>query len=474
MKMPIIEGLKKYIDENNIRFHMPGHKGKDSLGMWQELVPFIDVTEVEGTDNLHKPQGIILQSQILAAKTFGAKRTLYSVNGTTGGIYAAISAVTSPGDKILIQRDCHRAVYNAIILGGLKAKYIFPHYSKKDNILIGVSPEDIDYQLQVDNEIKAVVITYPSFYGICSDIKRIAEIVHKHNKVLIVDEAHGSHFTFNDRLPIPALAAGADISIQSAHKTLPALTQSSMVHVGSDRVNIEKLENMLSMYQTTSPSYILMASLDYARTYMEEKGKEGLDNLLDEIEIATRYLNDLDGVKVFDRKKIIEGSSFYDFDPTKFLVAIDGITGKRLDHILRTEYNIQVELSDNYYSLALLSISDETKDVQSLVEALEDISKKYKGNYNDNPGIDIRHIEPQIDMPIKEGFYKEPAIVNLDESIGRTSGTFIIPYPPGIPILCPGETITRDIIEYIKGLKKNSIQILGLLGYNEEKVKVIT
>lgn len=471
MKTPIINGLKKYTLENNKRFHMPGHKGKELLKFLGELIPEIDVTEVEGTDNLHNPSTIIYESQKLAAKVFGAKETFYSVNGTTGGLHGAITSAVKPGGKVLIQRDCHRAVYNALILGRITPKYIYPMYSKEKNITTTLEPEEIDKELSLDKDIEAVIITYPTYYGICSDIKRIAEIVHKYNKLLIVDEAHGSHLRFNNRLPISALDAGADIVVQSTHKTLPAFTQSSMIHVGSGRVDVEKLRAMVSIFQTTSPSYILMASIDFAVDYMNSQGEDKLESLLDNIEKWTSYMKQIEKVDIIDKDS--RDSQIYDFDNTKLLMKIKGMTGKSIEEILREKYQIQLEMSDYYYGLALATILDDDKDFERLAYSVEDIVKKYSYMDMQLNSIDIKDIRADIKKSLHDAFHSESAEIEFIKSSGKISGDFIIPYPPGIPIVCPGEVISDDIISYIETLKKNNIQILGFLDYNKEKIKIV-
>lgn len=479
MKMPILQGLKDYIAQNNIRFHMPGHKGKDYLSMWSDKVHKMDVTEVPGTDNLHDPKEIILESQKLAAKTFGARRTFFSVNGTTGGIYAAISTVAKPGSKVLVQRNCHRSVYNAIILNNLKAEYIYPSYSQKDMITTGINPSDIEESLKKHSDIVAVIITNPSYYGICSNIKEIAKIVHRYKKVLIVDEAHGSHFKFSDNLPMTAIDAGADISIQSTHKTLPAFTQSSMIHVGTDSIDIQRLANMVSMYQTTSPSYLLLSSIDLARAYMENEGKSKLNQIIDYIKETTSYLKGLDGVNVFDSDKV-NYEDIYDFDVMKLLIHIDTLSGANLESVLRSKYNIQLEMSDHFYGLALCSVYDDVEDINQFTKALEDILRNLKknkikvSNGNQNYlGKISRYIEPKIEIPLHDAFHREKEIIDIHNSIGSISGGFVIPYPPGIPILCPGEIITSEVIEYIDFLKSNKVHVLGLLNKHEKEIEVI-
>lgn len=465
---PLIDGLKKYIEEENTRFHMPGHKGKDELEIFKTLIPYIDVTEVMGTDNLHNAKEIINTSQKNAARVFKANETFYSVNGTTAGIYAAITSQTIPGDKILISRDSHKSVYQSLVLGNLDCDYIYPKYDKYDHILTGVDPIDIEKNLQRDKTIKLVVINYPSYYGICCDIEKIAEIVHKYNKILIVDEAHGSHLSFHPNLPKSALELGADIVIQSTHKTLPAFTQSSMVHIGTDRVDKEKLKLHMSIYQTTSPSYILLASLDYATDYMDRKGYENLEIILKKIDEISEYLEVIDGVKIYKTTTDFP----YDFDPTKFLFSIEGITGTKLEKILREDYKIQVEMSDHYYCLALISPLDDLYDLEKLKIAIEDISKNIQYKSKQKDFVDIRKIEAQKKITPYKAFYSSRSSVQLKESIEHISADFIVPYPPGIPILVPGEIITDDIANYIECLIDENVEILGLT--EDENIKIIS
>lgn len=468
MNTPLIEGLKKYITENNIRMHMPGHKAKEELKYLARLIPQIDVTEVRGVDNLQNPKGIIKESEENAARVFKAKQTLYSVNGSTAGLYAAITSQVSREEKILISRDSHKAVYQAVILGNLKCDYVYPKYDEDENILVGLTPSQIEKKLEQDKDIKAVVINYPSYYGVCSDIEGIAKIVHEKGKLLIVDEAHGAHLSFHSKLPKSALESGADIVIQSSHKTLPAFTQSSMVHIGTDRVDIEKLKLHMNIYQTTSPSYILMSSLDYATNYMDKFGYKELNRVLKKIEEITKDLKKLENIKIYNGGNELP----YNFDKTKFLFSIDGLSGTSLEKILREDYNIQIELSNNYYALSLITALDENEDLEKLKLAIEEIanSKKYKFKNRDENFLDIRNIEPQTVKTLDKAFYSEKNSVQLDESKGRVSGEFVIPYPPGIPILTPGEEISVEIINYIKQLREKDIEILGL---DKEEIKVL-
>lgn len=469
MNTPILDGLKKLKRDNNISFHTPGHKGKNTLINWGDYIPYIDTTEIFGMDNFHDPKGIIKKSQDLAAKAFGAKETLYSINGTTGGIYIALGAVTNPGDKVLIQRNSHRSIYNGIILNRLNVEYIYPNYNEKHKVLTGIDPEDIESKLKRDKDIKVVIIVYPNYYGICSDIERIAEIVHKYDRILLIDEAHGSHFTFSDKLPISALRAGADITIQSTHKTLPSFTQTSMVHIGTDRVDINKLKDISSLYQTTSPSYLFMLSLEITRAYMEGEGSFRLDKTIDTIDELVKVLQNIERVHVLTGDK--DDKTIYDKDITKILFRLQGMTGTRVNKILREDYNICLEMADHYYALALASLMNGKGDFEKLIKSVEDMAKKEP--FTEIEDISISLITPKKVLPIHTAFYSNKKIINLKQSIGKVSASFITPYPPGIPIICPGEEITKELEEQIRFLLEKDIEIIGLIGYNKEKIEVV-
>ncbi len=469
MKTPILNKLMEIMDKERVSFHMPGHKGKSTLVQWEKLIPYIDTTELPGLDNLHDPTGIIKESQYLAAKTFGAKKTLYSVNGTTGGMYIALATLTRPGDKILIQRECHKSVYNGAILNKLRTEYIYTNYNRKHGLYTGIDPMEIESKLRNDPTIKVVVITYPNYYGICSHIEKIAEIVHRHNRMLIVDEAHGSHFIFSKKMPLPSLKAGADIAVQSIHKTLPSFTQTSMIHVGTDGVNIEKLNEMSSLYQTTSPSYLFMASLELARAYMEGEGKEKLNENIEHIYSLIESLRSVDKVKIFTGDE--DDSTIYYRDITKILLGIEGLTGTQLSNILMDHYGIYMEMSDFNYSLALTSVMNEPDDFKELLYAVKDIASRVseKPKTHEEPFIP----KPIIELPIYEAYYSNKEEVSLKDSIGRISSTFVIPYPPGAPIICPGELITKELIDYIQFALDKGIEIIGLIGYNRGKIQVV-
>jgi lysine decarboxylase len=469
MKTPVFDALKNLMDENSVSFHMPGHKNRNTLIEWGKYIPYIDTTETEGMDYLLEPRGIIQESQELAAKVFGSKATYYAVNGSTGSVYIAMATITKPGDKVLIQRNCHKSVYNGLILNRLNPVYVYPNYNEKYNVLTGLYPEDIDKALSEDKEIKAVVITYPNYYGVCSDLKRIAEIVHKHNRILMVDEAHGPHMTFSDKLPMPALQAGADIVIHSTHKTLPSFTQTSMIHVGSDRIDLNKLRDRYQLYTTTSPSYLFTASNEIATAYMDGEGRKRLTWSLAKIDEVIKRLNAIDRVNVFTGDP--EDPTIYDKDNTKILISIDGIKGTKIKSILRTKYNIRLEMSDYYHALILTSVMNEDLDYEKLLSAIEDLAKT--SPYEEINKVSIKMPNPKIVIKPADAYYGKKVQLELKNAIGKVSATPIIPYPPGIPLIVPGEEITKEIYEHIMFLLENGMEIVGLMGYNKDHTVVI-
>ncbi len=469
MKTPVFDGLKSLMEENSVSFHMPGHKGKNTLIEWGKYIPYIDTTEVEGMDNLLEPRGIIKESQELAAKVYGAKTTIYGVNGSTGSIYIALSAITKPGDKVLIQRNCHKAVYNAMILNRLNPIYIYPNYNEEHNVLTGLDPDEIEEILLDNQDIKAVVMTYPNYYGVCSDIEKIVEVVHKYNKILMVDEAHGPHMSFSDKMPISALKAGADIVIHSTHKTLPSFTQTSMIHVGTDRVDLNKLRDRFALYTTTSPSYLFTLSNELAAAYMDGEGRERLDWSINKVNEVIQRLQKIDRVFVFTGDNF--DPTIHAKDNTKILFKIDGIKGSKVKKLLRTKHNIRLEMSDYYYGLILTSLMNDEEDYEKLLLAIEEIART--APYEEINSVSIKMPTPHVVMNIAAAYYGKKELVDLEAAIGRISAASVIPYPPGIPLIVPGEMITRELYDHIIMTMENGLEIVGLMGYNKDKIVVV-
>lgn len=468
MKKSILNQLGEIVNNNLVSFHVPGHKlGKiyDRLGYSNilETIYKMDTTEILGTDNLHSPEGIIKESQERASRVFKSKNTYYLVNGSTCGIQAAIMSVCNPKDKIIVNRDCHQSVINTLILGDIEPTYIYPQIDTKTNILMGIKVEDAIEAIDSNLDAKAILLTYPTYYGKVYDLKIICNYAQSKGMIVIVDEAHGAHLGLSDKLPMTALEQEADIVIQSTHKTLPSFTQSSMIHIQGERVNEERLSSILRMIESSSPSYMLMSSLELAVDIYETKGKDLMEELLDNIDIFKKNMEKYENINIYN-----------DNDRTKIFISSKelGITGYELEEMLRINYNVQVELSNYYGILLICTIGNDRTDFESLEYALEDISLNSINNKN------IGYIEYPMNIPVKElspreAFYNEKKSVKIYDSIGKICGEYIIPYPPGICLVSPGEIITKEVIDYILVCYKKGMSISGMKDSNLEYVQII-
>jgi len=444
---PIYNAIKEYLKTNPAVFHMPGQKlGRGMPAEFLKSLESLDLTEIPGTDNLHYPSGPIKEAEELASKAFGSERTFFLVNGSTCGIHAMIMTVCKPGGKLIVGRDCHRSVIGGLMLAGARPVYIKPEFNSDFGISTVILPSEIEKALKMNPDAEGVLITRPSYYGVCSDIRRIAEVVHSYGKVLIVDEAHGAHLKFSSSLPVSAMEAGADICVQSAHKTLAAFTQGAYLHVKSAAVDIDRLKFNLSLLQTSSPSYIIMASLDIAREIMQREGMERLEKLLDTIErfksnfgkgsLPFGFLDHVDGGELDKTRLVINVSRF-------------GLTGFETDKILREKYSVQVEMSDLGNIVCIATAANSPEDFDRLYSALKGISDRYGG-------IDPLKLPqpasfelPEQRIDPAEAMRCRGVKMRLDAATGRISRGVIVPYPPGIPAVCPGEIITGETVEYI-------------------------
>lgn len=446
---PVYDAIRKYTGSSPVPFHMPGHKlGRGIPGDFLHNIAALDLTEIPGTDNLHHPTGPIKEAQELAAAAFGSDRTYFLVNGSTGGIHTIISTICKPGQKLIVTRDCHKSVFGGMLLAGAEPVFVMPEYNKEFGIMSNVSPEAVDKAFRQNPEAVGILITRPNYYGVCSDIESIAGIAHSYGKILAVDEAHGAHLRFNKKLPACAMDAGADICVQSAHKTLPAFTQGSYLHVKSGNIDLEKLEFNLDILQTSSPSYIIMAFLDIARELMQRDGERLLDNVINEIRSFGTKAAGIDGLRFLKEKDIRGGR----LDETRITASFEGlgINGRTAQQLLRSDYGIQVEMSDFSNIVAIATTADGRETLEQLFEGIIGISKKYGS-------------KKRLERPLKDGFEAPPALlgykaaldgmheyVSLDEAAGRISGCIAAPYPPGIPLFLPGELILPDTVGYLK------------------------
>lgn len=468
MNTPIIDSLRKIVDDNIISFHMPGHKKGAIYKMlgYQDILENLyklDTTEIPGTDNLHSPEECIKESLKRASEVFKSDKTFYLVNGSTCGIEAAIMASVNPKEKIILNRDCHQSAINSCIIGDIDPIYVNPSINKDSNTLSGVSFDDVKRVIDSNLDAKAVFLTYPTYFGDVFDLKSICSYAHEKGMTVIIDEAHGAHLGLSEKLPETALSQGADIVIQSTHKTLPSFTQSSMIHIKGNRININKLTNMLRITESSSPSYLLMASLDIAVDIYEKNGFNLMDKLLSNINEFKSELYKLKNIKVDESK-----------DYTKIFLNTKklGITGHELENILRENYNIQVELS-NYYGVLLIATIGNTKDeFLKLKDVLFEIDKIYKKEYH------LKSVSYPIKLPKKilsprEAFYMDKKNVKIENSIGKISGEYIIPYPPGVSLVSPGEEITKEVIEYIIECKSKGMNVNGVKDSELRFIQVI-
>ncbi|AKL93588.1 arginine decarboxylase SpeA [Clostridium aceticum] len=475
---PLLDKLLRLQEENLTSFHVPGHKNgkifnKINYKNFKEVLPNIDTTEIIGTDYLHNPKEVIKKAQDRAREVFKSEATFFLVNGSTSGIYSMIMAATSPGDKIIVARNCHQSVINATILGDLTPIYLYPEVDVYRGMALGVLPGEVKKRLLEHPDAKAVVITYPTYDGFASDLKEIAKIVHQHEKVLLVDEAHGAHLGLSEKLPMTALECGADAVVQSTHKTLPAFTQSSMLHIQGNRVDVEKLKFMLKLHQSSSPSYLLMASLDLAVTIYEDRGRQLMQELLEHIENFKNKVKKM-GQVTFLEDVVMGKDSIKAIDSTKLWISMqqNKINGHYLEKELRNQYNIQMELSNRYGILGITSIANDEEDFQKLYDALKGISKQ-EGEETLQKFPFFSYVLPKQIFTPKEALYKEKKQVPLEKSKGYVSGEYLIPYPPGIPILVPGEVIEEEVILHARSMVKNGMKVLGLKDHQWKTIEVL-
>lgn len=456
--------LLEYSKTDMYPFHMPGHKRI----MIEDYNPYqIDITEIEGFDNLHNASEILKSSQQRAADLYGSKQAYYLINGSTCGILAAISASTQKGDKILVARNCHKAVYNAIFLRELSPIYIYPKITDV-KIQGKIESQQVKKALDKNPDVKAVIITSPTYDGIVSDVEEISKIVHNYDIPLIVDQAHGAHFGLDDRMPESAIKLGADAVIVSVHKTLPAFTQTALLHICSNRISQKKIKKYLGIYETSSPSYILMAGIESSIRHISEKGEELFAELDKKLDDFYNGVENLKNIKVLTKKDFTSDEA-YDFDRTKIIMLTEkcGISGEELLRILHNDYHIELEMAAGNYALALSTIMDTKEGFERLMHALIEIDDKLSYNENERkknkiPDTSIYYRSMKKEYEIHEAGEMEVENVDYDAAVGKVSGEFIYIYPPGIPLIVPGEVISADFIRDLKAAVSYELDVKGL------------
>ncbi len=478
-KTPLFTALVEHAKKKPIQFHIPGHK--TGMGMDKEFKEFIgpnalsiDLINIRPLDDLHHPRGIIKAAQDLAAEAFGADHTFFSIQGTSGAIMAMIMSVCAQGDKIIVPRNVHQSVLSSIIFAGATPIFIHPEMDHNIGIAHGITTKSVQKALEVHPDAKAVFVINPTYFGVAANLREIVDLVHQYNIPVLVDEAHGIHIHFNDKLPLSAMQAGADMAATSMHKLGGSLTQSSILNVREGLVNPNRVQSILSMLTTTSTSYILLASLDTARRNLAINGKELLDRTIDLANYVRKNVNEIPSL-YSPGEDILGTEATYDYDPTKILISVKelGITGYEVEKWLRKEHNIEVELSDLYNILCLITIGDSYENADKLIVALQELAKKHSSNTKIND-VEVHLPEiPDLAFSPRDAFYADTDTILLEKSAGHVMAEFVMVYPPGIPILLPGEIITQDNIDYIKQNLEVGLPVQGPEDETIATIKII-
>lgn len=460
---PIYEALERLRKMRVVPFDVPGHKrgrGNPELArLLGEKCMSMDVNSMKPLDNLCHPVSVIRQAEELAAEAFGAANAFLMVGGTTSAVQAMVLSVAKRGEKIILPRNVHRSVIGAMVLCGAVPVYVNPQCNDRLGIPLGMTVEDVKKAIEENPDAKAVLVNNPTYYGICSDIKTIVKMAHDHGMYCLADEAHGTHFYFSDQLPVSAMEAGADMAAVSMHKSGGSLTQSSLLLLGPN-MSEGYVRQIINLTQTTSGSYLLLSSLDISRRNLALRGKETFEKVRSYAKYARAEINDIGGYYAFCRE-LINGNSVYDFDVTKLAVhTLDvGLAGIEVYDLLRDEYDIQIEFGDFGNFLAYLSIGDRKQDIERLVSALAEISRRF-GKEKVNL-MTQEYVDPQVAVSPQDAFYADKEKVELKDAPGRISGEFVMCYPPGIPILAPGERVTQEIREHIEYAREKGCTLTG-------------
>ena len=472
---PIAKALEMQKLNRLAHFDVPGHKGgrgnkelRDFLG--SEVVQ-LDMNSMKPLDNLCHPVSVIKEAQELAAQAFGADEAFFIVNGATAAVQAMIMSVTESGDKIIMPRNVHRSAINALVVNGALPVYVNPGTNNRLGIALGMSIESVEQAILENPDARAILVNNPTYYGICSDLRKIVEIAHAHNMLVLVDEAHGTHFYFNENLPVSAMEAGADMAAVSMHKTGGSLTQSAIL-LTKNTVNADYVRQVINLTQTTSGSYLLLSSLDIARKNMSIYGKVLSDKMVEYASYARQEINTLGGYYAFG-EELIDGNTVYDFDRTKLSVHTRdiGLAGIEVYDLLRDDYGIQIEFGDIGNILAIISGGDRFLEIERLISALSEIKRLHE---RDATGLfDHEYINPKIVMGPNKAFFSYKKAVPIAKSEGKICGEFVMCYPPGIPILAPGELITKDIINYIQYAKEKGCFMTGTQDMKIENINVV-
>jgi arginine/lysine/ornithine decarboxylase len=462
-RAPICEALENMRSMRLVPLDVPGHKrgrgNPELVKLLGEKCMSLDVNSMKPLDNLCHPVSVIREAEILAAEAFGAAHAHLMVGGTTSSVESMILYALRQGDKMILPRNVHRSVINALVLSGGEPVYVSPEIDETLGIPLGMKVSAVEEAIRRHPDAKAVLVNNPTYYGICSDVRSITRLAHDAGMLVLADEAHGTHFYFGKDLPVSAMAAGADLGAVSMHKSGGSLTQSSFL-VAGPRVSEGYLRQIVNLTQTTSGSYLLMASLDLSRRNLALRGPEVFERVVGLSDYARGEINRLEGFYAYGREKV-NGDSFFDFDATKLAVNTLGVglAGIEVHDILRDEYDIQIEFGDIGNILAYISLGDRLQDIERLIGALSEIKRRYQ---RDPRGMFRQeYVEPEVAVTPQKAFYAERQSLPLGDTAGRVAGEFVMCYPPGIPILAPGERITPQVLDYIRYARDKGSQMTG-------------
>lgn len=474
-RAPLLEALDRLKAMRIVPFDVPGHKrgrGNPELaGFLGEKCLSVDVNSMKPLDNLSHPVSVIKEAEELAAEAFGARHAFFMVNGTTSAVQSMVMSACKRGEKIIMPRNVHRSAISALILCGAVPVYVDPGIDRRLGISLGMSLGDVKKAVEENPDAKAVFVNNPTYYGVCSDLRAITELAHRNHMLVLADEAHGTHFYFGEGLPVSAMAAGADMAAVSMHKSGGSLTQSSLL-LTSKAVDESYVDQIVNLTQTTSASYLLMASLDISRRNLALRGRETFRRVVEMAEYLRTEINRIGGYYAFSRE-LLNGDDVFDFDVTKLSVHTleIGLAGIEVYDLLRDEYDIQIEFGDIGNILAYISMGDRALDLERLVAALSEIKRRYE---RDPAGLLTQeYIQPQVVEAPQLAFYAEKEPVPVEESAGRISGESVMSYPPGIPVVAPGERITEEIVGYLRYSEQKGCTLTGMRDGSFRTIQVL-
>ena len=472
---PIYDALQNYLKNRIVSFDVPGHKqGKGHKALVEafgQKCVSMDLNSSKPLDNLTHPTGVIREAEELAAEAFGAKQAFLILNGTTAAVQNMIFSTCRKGDKIIMPRNVHKSVINAMVICGAEPVYVNPGVNPELGISLGMSLAEVKHAIEQNPDAKAVFVNNPTYYGVCSNLAELVSMAHAAGMYALADEAHGTHLYFGEGLPLSAMKAGADMSAVSIHKTGGSLTQSSILLLGKG-ADAEGVRQTINLTQSTSGSYLLMASLDIARKNLSLNGKEIFAKVLSLASYARQEVNKLEGFRAFGRD-IINGDTVFDFDETKLSVHTRamGLAGIEVYDILRDEFGIQIEFGDIGNILAIISVGDRELEIERLLGALSEIKRRFSKEPMNM--LDHAYINPLVAMSPQKGFYADKRTVAITQSSGKISAELVMAYPPGIPILAPGERITEEIIDYIRYAKEKGCVMTGTRDMDMNNIEIV-